>query len=112
MGTPIIVTGAAGFIGMHTAERLLDRGETVIGVDVLNDYYDPALKEARAARLEGREGFRMVRADIADHEQMKVLVADAGATYADVKAECPDRLPAQDSAEGRLFIVGQAVVGL
>ncbi len=79
MQTPIIVTGAAGFIGMHTAERLLDRGETVIGVDVFNDYYDPALKEARAARLEGREGFRMVRADIADHEQMKALVADAGA---------------------------------
>ena len=79
MGAPIIVTGAAGFIGMHTAERLLDRGETVIGVDVFNDYYDPALKEARAARLEGREGFRMVRADIADQEQMKALVADAGA---------------------------------
>ncbi|MBK6026264.1 SDR family NAD(P)-dependent oxidoreductase [Brevundimonas nasdae] len=79
MGAPIIVTGAAGFIGMHTAERLLDRGETVIGVDVFNDYYDPALKEARAARLEGREGFRMVRADIADHEQMKALVDDAGA---------------------------------
>ncbi len=79
MATPIIVTGAAGFIGMHTAERLLDRGETVIGVDVFNDYYDPALKEARAARLEAREGFRMVRADIADHEQMKALVADSGA---------------------------------
>lgn len=78
MQTPIIVTGAAGFIGMHTAERLLDRGETVIGVDVFNDYYDPALKEARAARLEGREGFRMVRADIADHEQMRALVADNG----------------------------------
>lgn len=79
MATPIIVTGAAGFIGMHTAERLLDRGETVIGVDVFNDYYDPALKEARAARLESREGFHMVRADIADHEQMKALVADSGA---------------------------------
>ncbi len=79
MATPIIVTGAAGFIGMHTAERLLDRGETVIGVDIFNDYYDPALKEARAARLESRPGFRMVRADIADHEQMKALVADSGA---------------------------------
>lgn len=79
MATPIIVTGAAGFIGMHTAERLLDRGETVIGVDIFNDYYDPALKEARAARLESRPGFRMVRADIADHEQMKSLVADSGA---------------------------------
>lgn len=76
---PIIVTGAAGFIGMHTAERLLDRGETVIGVDSFNDYYDPALKEARAARLEAHANFRMVRADIADHERMRALVADSGA---------------------------------
>ena len=51
MGSPILVTGAAGFIGMHVAERLLDRGEQVIGVDVFNDYYDPRLKAARAARL-------------------------------------------------------------
>ena len=71
MCAPILVTGAAGFIGMHVAERLLDRGEQVIGVDVFNDYYDPRLKAARAARLEGREGFRMVRADIADHERMR-----------------------------------------
>jgi len=78
MGGPILVTGAAGFIGMHVAERLLDRGEQVIGVDVFNDYYDPRLKAARAARLEGRAGFKMVRADIADHEQMRALVADAG----------------------------------
>jgi len=78
MSKPVIVTGAAGFIGMHTAERLLDRGETVIGIDNFNDYYDPALKEARAARLEGRQGFRMVRADIADHEQIRALVADNG----------------------------------
>ena len=78
MGSPILVTGAAGFIGMHVAERLLDRGEQVIGVDVFNDYYDPRLKAARAARLEGRDNFRMVRADIADHAQMLALVADAG----------------------------------
>lgn len=78
MGAPILVTGAAGFIGMHVAERLLDRGEQVIGVDVFNDYYDPRLKAARAARLERRDGFRMVRADIADHQQMRALVADAG----------------------------------
>ncbi|WAC59173.1 SDR family NAD(P)-dependent oxidoreductase [Brevundimonas sp. SL130] len=78
MKTPILVTGAAGFIGMHTAERLLGRGETVIGVDNFNDYYDPALKEARAARLEVRDGFTMVRADIADHEQMLALVRDKG----------------------------------
>ena len=72
----VLVTGAAGFIGMHTAERLLDRGERVVGVDNFNDYYDPTLKGARAARLEGREGFRMVRADIADHEQMQALVRE------------------------------------
>ncbi len=78
MGAPILVTGAAGFIGMHVAERLLDRGEQVIGVDVFNDYYDPRLKAARAARLEERDGFKMVRADIADHAQMRALVSDAG----------------------------------
>lgn len=75
----IIVTGAAGFIGMHAAERLLDRGETVIGVDSFTDYYDPALKAARAARLEARPGFRMVRADVADHETFAALVREAGA---------------------------------
>ena len=79
MAGPVIVTGAAGFIGMHVAERLLDRGETVVGVDVFNAYYDPRLKEARAARLEGRTGFRMVRADIAEPEAMRALVADSGA---------------------------------
>jgi UDP-glucuronate 4-epimerase len=76
---PVIVTGAAGFIGMHVAERLLDRGETVIGIDVFNDYYDPALKAARAARLEGRDGFTMVRMDIAEHEALLELVKSSGA---------------------------------
>jgi UDP-glucuronate 4-epimerase len=76
---PVIVTGAAGFIGMHVAERLLDRGETVIGVDVFNDYYDPALKAARAARLDGWPGFTMVRMDIADDAAMMALVRDSGA---------------------------------
>jgi UDP-glucuronate 4-epimerase len=75
---PVLVTGAAGFIGLHVAERLLDRGETVIGVDVFNDYYDPALKAARAARLEGRPGFTMVRMDIADHEALAALVKTSG----------------------------------
>ncbi|MFT4252817.1 MAG: NAD-dependent epimerase/dehydratase family protein [Caulobacter sp.] len=77
-GGPVLVTGAAGFIGMHVAERLLDRGETVIGVDVFNTYYDPALKDARAARLEGRPGFSMIRLDIADHEAMLALVKASG----------------------------------
>ena len=76
----VIVTGAAGFIGMHVAERLLDRGETVVGVDEFNAYYDPTLKDARAGRLADRDGFRMVRMDIADAEGMKALVAESGAT--------------------------------
>jgi UDP-glucuronate 4-epimerase len=79
MASPIIVTGAAGFIGMHVAERLLDRGETVVGVDNFNTYYDPALKAARAARLDGRTGFTMVRLDIAEHEALLELVKSSGA---------------------------------
>jgi UDP-glucuronate 4-epimerase len=77
--TPVIVTGAAGFVGCHVAERLLERGETVIGVDVFNAYYDPALKEARAARLESRRGYTMVRMDIADHAALADLVKTSGA---------------------------------
>ena len=76
---PVIVTGAAGFIGMHVAERLLDRGETVIGVDNFNAYYDPALKDARAARLHSRPGFTMIRMDIAEHEALLELVKSSGA---------------------------------
>jgi UDP-glucuronate 4-epimerase len=76
---PVVVTGAAGFIGLHVVERLLARGETVIGVDVFNTYYDPALKAARAARLDGRDGFRMVRMDIAEHEAFTDLVTASGA---------------------------------
>ncbi|MDG2530404.1 NAD-dependent epimerase/dehydratase family protein [Caulobacter endophyticus] len=76
---PVIVTGAAGFIGMHVVERLLERGETVIGVDVFNAYYDPALKDARAARLEGRPDFEMIRMDIAEHEALLALVKASGA---------------------------------
>ena len=75
---PIMVTGAAGFIGRAVAERLLDRGEAVIGVDNFNPYYEVSLKEARAATLEGRNRFRMVRADIADAAAMAALVRDNG----------------------------------
>src|SRR6056297_902582 len=62
----ILVTGAAGFIGYHVSQRLLARGDDVVGVDDLNDYYDVSLKEARLARLSGREGFSFERLDIAD----------------------------------------------
>ncbi len=63
---PVLVTGAAGFIGSHVAHVLLDRGEAVIGLDNLNDYYDVRLKQARLERLEKRPGFRFVKADISD----------------------------------------------
>lgn len=71
----ILVTGAAGFIGSFTAKQLLERGDTVVGVDNFNDYYDVSLKEARAATLDPYEQFRMVRADIADRRAMDELFA-------------------------------------
>jgi UDP-glucuronate 4-epimerase len=65
----ILVTGAAGFIGYHLARRLLERGDHVIGIDNLNDYYDPGLKKARLAQLTS-DRYTDVRADIADRRQM------------------------------------------
>ena len=66
MTTPILVTGAAGFIGFHVAERLLAQGHRVVGVDSFTPYYDVALKEARFARLVAHERFRGERVDLAD----------------------------------------------
>lgn len=71
----VLLTGAAGFIGYHTAARLLARGIPVLGVDCVNNYYDPSLKEARLSRLEGPD-FQFVRADVADRETMLALAAD------------------------------------
>ena len=70
-----LVTGAAGFIGFHTCRKLLDRGESVVGVDVVNDYYDPALKEARLAILYEYPRFPLHRADIADRAAMEKIAA-------------------------------------
>jgi len=75
---PILVTGVAGFIGHATAHRLLERGETVIGVDIVNDYYDPSLKESRLATFNGRREFSFHRADVADAPKMAALVKDNG----------------------------------
>lgn len=72
----VLVTGAAGFIGYHLTEALLARGEQVIGVDNINDYYDVRLKEARLARLEGRNGFSFHKIDIADYDAMQALMND------------------------------------
>jgi UDP-glucuronate 4-epimerase len=68
-----LVTGAAGFIGYHLCERLLARGERVIGLDVMSDYYDVALKQARLDRLTGQAGFGFVKLDIADRPAMAAL---------------------------------------
>ena len=88
-----LVTGTAGFIGYHLAEYLLSRGYTVVGIDVVNDYYSLQLKEDRLARLEGREGFQNYRVDLADdaavadvfarHDFDRVvhLAAQAGVRY-------------------------------
>jgi UDP-glucuronate 4-epimerase len=72
----ILVTGAAGFIGFFTAQKLLDLGYEVIGLDNLNDYYDTDLKKARLARLEGRNRFCFVRADLADRNAIEKLFED------------------------------------
>jgi len=69
----ILVTGAAGFIGSHTARSLLDRGDEVIGVDNLNDYYDVSLKEARLGWLAPYENFRLERLDVADRNAVEEL---------------------------------------
>jgi UDP-glucuronate 4-epimerase len=75
----IVVTGAAGFIGHAVAERLLARGERVIGVDNFNSYYDPALKEARAAHLASLTGFTLARGDVADSAAFAALLKRSGA---------------------------------
>jgi len=74
----ILVTGAAGFIGFHTAKQLLERGETVVGLDNFNDYYDVTLKDSRAKILDGFDNFTMVRLDLADRAGMEQLFAEQG----------------------------------
>jgi len=90
---PVIVTGAAGFIGFHTCNALLDRGDTVVGLDNMNDYYEVSLKESRLERLVDRKGFLFERGDVADlpfleaqftnHRPRRVvhLAAQAGVRY-------------------------------
>jgi UDP-glucuronate 4-epimerase len=89
----ILVTGAAGFIGARLSERLLERGDTVLGYDNLNDYYDPTLKEARLRRLQAQPGFAMVRGALEDQAALEAafdrfapqrvvnLAAQAGVRY-------------------------------
>jgi UDP-glucuronate 4-epimerase len=83
-----LVTGTAGFIGYHVAEHLLERGEEVVGVDVVNDYYDVTLKEARLARLARHAGYRHERIDLADG-------AATARVFAEVRPERVIHLAAQ-----------------
>src|SRR5262245_65192279 len=73
MSGPILVTGAAGFIGYHVTDKLLSRGAQVVGVDNLSPYYEVSLKQARLARLEGRPGFSFEKIDVADRVAMAEL---------------------------------------
>ncbi|MFN3670952.1 MAG: GDP-mannose 4,6-dehydratase, partial [Bosea sp. (in: a-proteobacteria)] len=72
----VLVTGAAGFIGFHTANALLARGDTVVGLDNLNAYYDPGLKQARLDRLTSQPDFAFHQIDIADQDGMRRLFAE------------------------------------
>ena len=83
----ILITGAAGFIGFSLAKRLLDRGDTVVGIDNLNDYYPVALKRARLAEIQS-PAFRFVEMDIADRKALPEL-------FAAEKFDCVVNLAAQ-----------------
>ena len=73
--TKYLVTGTAGFIGFHTAQRLLARGETVVGLDNLNSYYRVQLKHDRLAQLQGKPGFSFAQIDLVDRDALKALFA-------------------------------------
>ena len=88
MSRRVLVTGAAGFIGYHLSERLLSAGDEVVGLDNLNDYYDPQLKEARLERLKKQKGFRFLRADLGDRTGVEKI-------WKETKPEVVDHLAAQ-----------------
>src|SRR3954471_22726495 len=84
----IMVTGAAGFMGMHIARRLLERGDEVVGIDNLNEYYDPSLKASRLHELSGFPNFEFVKLDIANR-------ADLAEQFARIAPERVAHLAAQ-----------------
>ena len=84
----ILVTGSAGFIGFHLSLRLLERGDEVVGLDDLNAYYDPTLKQARLAILEKHASYRHAKLDLADRDGVAAL-------FAEVRPEAVINLAAQ-----------------
>jgi UDP-glucuronate 4-epimerase len=84
----VLVTGSAGFIGFHLAQRLLAEGHQVVGLDNLNDYYDVRLKQARLSQLESKPGFRFVKLDLVDREGLARL-------FAELRPDCVVNLAAQ-----------------
>jgi len=70
----VLITGVAGFIGFHLGKRLLARGDEVLGLDNLNDYYDVTLKKARLAQLKGQPGFRFYKLDLADRDGISYII--------------------------------------
>lgn len=88
MSRRVLVTGAAGFIGYHLSERLLQQGDEVVGLDNLNDYYDVKLKEARLARLQKSKAFRFLKTDLGDRTGLEKI-------WAEVRPEVVVHLAAQ-----------------
>ena len=88
MSRTVLVTGAAGFIGYHLSERLLGQGDRVVGLDNLNDYYDPKLKEARLAKLRRSPEFRFLKVDLGDRTGVEKI-------WQEVKPEVVVHLAAQ-----------------
>ena len=100
----ILVTGAAGFIGFHVSKALLGQGRAVLGVDNLNDYYDPTLKEARLAQLRRQPGFRFERLEIAD-------TAAVAALFCMIMATDPVMVNASDALDDVAFIMSDKKIG-
>ncbi len=104
----VLVTGAAGFIGAALSEALLARGDSVVGLDVLNDYYEVSLKEARLARLMEQEHFQFIKADLADRDAIEAIFKDnAFDTVVNLAAQAGVRY----SLENPLSYVDSNIVG-